>query len=133
MSLLHCLFKVGFNKNSLVFIPSSHFVSVPVEIVANPVNTVHFAGGEISLQCSASGIPEPSISWFKNGQPINDNRITASSVFIPASNAVLGTLTFQGLLLADDDDYRCEANNTGAGTTVFIVTSQSAHLTVQRK
>ena len=106
---------------------------MPVEIVTDPVNTVHFVGGDTSLQCSASGIPEPSISWFKNGIPVNDDGITASSVFTPALNAVVSTLTFQGLLLADDDNYQCEANNTGAGTTVFAVTSRSANLTVQRK
>ena len=109
------------------------YLSVPVEIVSDPMNNVHFVGGDTSLQCSASGIPEPSISWFKNQQPINDDRITVSSVLTPGTDTVVSTLAFQGLLLADDDDYHCEANNTGTGTTVFTVTSQSAHLTVQRK
>ena len=113
--------------------------TVPVLIVANPMNTVHFAGGNVSLECTASGIPTPSFTWLKNGQllPIPDGgRVSVDNTFVtdtPNQKTVLSRLTFHELLLSDDADYHCEANNTGANGNVFRVMSQTAHLTVQRE
>ena len=127
-----CLIEPGMCYNLISFI-------VPALIVANPTNITHFAGGNISLQCTASGIPTPTITWLKNGQslPISDDgRVSVDNTMIldtPNQKTILSRLVFQGLLLTDDADYRCEANNTGANDNVFKVTSQTAHLTVQRE
>lgn len=101
--------------------------------MANPVNTVHFAGGNVSLQCSASGIPTPTITWFKNGAEMlaSGDRLTVNSIQTP--DTAVSTLVIQGLLISDDADYQCEANSSGPGVTVFTATSLSAHLTVQRE
>ena len=61
----------------------------------------------VSLMCCASGVPVPSISWFKESERVsNDSRVT---VYQEGS---WGTLTITNATLSDAASYRCEANNT---------------------
>ena len=111
--------------------------TVPVEIENNPVNTTHYAGGNISLSCNASGIPLPTFKWFKNGVLLNaTNRVSFFDMihFESAIDSLVeSTIVLTNLILSDDDDYHCEASNPGAHDTVFIVNSNTAHLTIQCK
>ena len=109
---------------------------VPVEIVHDPTETTHFAGGSISLYCSASGIPPAAFVWYKNELQISeDGRVTIFNTTVrdtPNEVIIQNTLSFANLMLSDDADYFCEARNPGAYDTVFVVRSDSAHLNVQR-
>ena len=111
--------------------------TVPVEIENNPINTTHYAGGNISLSCNASGIPLPTFKWFKNGVLLNaTNRVSFFDMihFESAIDSLVeSTIVLTNLILSDDDDYHCEASNPGAHDTVFIVNSNTAHLTIQCK
>lgn len=31
------------------------------------------AGLDVVMKCAATGVPEPTISWFKEGQELEDN------------------------------------------------------------
>ena len=112
---------------------------VPVEIVNDPVDTVHFAGGNISLSCNASGVPLPTFSWHKSGDEYlsdEDPRIIITNrTLIDEVNEGLveSTITFLDLMLSDDADYHCSASNPGAHDTIFNVSSNQAHLSVQCK
>ena len=103
----------------------------PVAIVEEPVEVAHYAGGSVTLSCSASGTPSPDIVWFKNGQPIIQNDQVSASVQSTSNMGVIqSTLSFASLMLTDDADYYCEASNMGAGNT-NSATSHSVHLSVQ--
>ena len=110
---------------------------VPVEIVQDPVETTHFAGGNVSLFCSASGIPSAAFVWYKDGQEVfEDGRVTIFNTTLtdmPNEIIIQNTLSFTNLMLSDDADYSCEARNPGAYGTIFVVRSNTAHLNVQRK
>ena len=101
----------------------------------DPVDTVHYAGGNISLSCNASGIPVPTFQWFKNEAFIaaNERVFNFTTVHYQSSTESLleSTLVLMELVLSDDDDYHCQATNPGAHTTVFTVSSSTFHLTVQ--
>ena len=98
---------------------------------------MQLVGGNISLQCTASGIPVPSISWSKDGQPLQvsgDSRLSITNTVTldtPNEKIIVSVLNFLDLLLSDSADYHCEANNTGANRAVFQVMSQRARLSVQ--
>ena len=101
----------------------------------DPVDTVHYAGGNISLSCNASGIPLPTFQWFKKNVLITASDRISNFTTIhfqsPTESLLENTLVLMELVLSDDDDYHCEATNPGAHTTVFTVSSSTAHLTVQ--
>ena len=69
-------------------------------------------GGNVTLSCQASGIPEPIVSWFKaNGQ-----RIDASE------------LVLRNISRSEAGEYRCEASNecgNASGTTTIDVQCKS--------
>ena len=111
------------------------FLSVPVEIVENPTNVTHFAGGAISINCSASGIPSPVLVWYKNGQQVfEDENIEISNTTLvktPNEIVIQSTLHLINLDQSDDADYSCEASNLGVNDSVFVATTGLAHLSVQ--
>ena len=77
-------------------------------------------GGNISFECSASGVPKPDITWKKDSKVINnDGRfiITASGLFI------------KDIETDDVGAYTCVANNS-VGTKMLTSTLQAVHGTV---
>ena len=105
---------------------------VPAVISEGPAETSHYAGGNVSLYCTANGIPSAQFVWYKNQQPLDlDERITTSNTNVeitPDMHIIQNTLNFVGLVLSDDADYYCEASNDEV-----TVRSDSAHLNVQCK
>ena len=100
---------------------------VPAEIWSGPVDTIHFAGGNVSLNCFVSGLPQPEILWYKDGQGIlGDERVT-----ILDTTNIQSTLNLAYLMMSDDGNYYCEARNQGAHGIDFVVSSEPAHLSIQ--
>ena len=110
---------------------------VPVEIVSDPMETTHFAGGSTVLSCTASGLPIPTVVWLKDGvQILDDGRVAISNATLTETSEeglVQSNLTFSDLQLSDDANYACEAMNAGALGTTFTVTSMPARLIVECK
>uniref|UniRef100_A0A803W8Y0 Hemicentin 1 n=1 Tax=Ficedula albicollis TaxID=59894 RepID=A0A803W8Y0_FICAL len=65
----------------------------------------------VTLQCIASGIPSPSITWLKDGQPVNTAR------------GNIKVLLIEGAQVADAGLYRCLAANA-AGTAELLYSLQ---------
>ena len=110
---------------------------VPALIQSSPPERVdHFRGGTINISCSATGLPLPTITWFKDGAPLEINdRIYFDEIneTMPTSGFIRSTLVFQVLELADNGSYYCEANNTGAPGNEFLVSSGSSFIFITRK
>jgi len=70
-------------------------------VVVSPVALTVNEGGTASFQCSASGNPEPVVSWSKLG---NQSEITQSAV-------LRGKLVLQKMTENDSDLYQCSATN----------------------
>ena len=86
----------------------------------------------VTFQCSSTGIPAPSISWYRNGTAlVNSTRISISSPFTAVLALdlyqVTQTLTITNTADSDSGNYSCVGNNT-AGTD-----SNGFELTVQSK
>ena len=90
-------------------------------ITAHPKNAIRVEGDVVTLSCNATGNPEPSISWTKDGSPISSN----SRISLSADNK---QLTVTNVSRTDSGKYLCVANNK-----IGNVTWSAALLEVQCK
>ena len=66
------------------------------------INGSYIEGSSVSISCTATGKPDPEVSWIRNGQTKSSGRKTAY-------------LAFDQIKRTDDGLYTCTANNS-AGT-----------------
>ena len=109
-----------------------------VFIITSPVSIINYTNGIAKFLCQASGIPAPSIAWFKNNLSLTSgNRATidTSNVTTPNERNTTSVLSISDLQLSDTADYHCVASNPGATVTgvTFAATSTTASLLVQCK
>ena len=92
------------------------------EIATHPQNITTREGQNVTLYCNATGNPVPTISWYKNGYPINNS---FSTILSPSHEQ----LTIRNVNRIDSgDDYTCQAKNI-VGTD----TSNASTINVQCK
>ena len=79
---------------------------------------------DISLSCTARGVPAPTITWSRDGVNLSgtENRITISFPMESTVNstgfiAVTSTLTVTNSMRPDANNYTCVASNTVQGAT----------------
>ena len=95
----------------------------------HPRNVSTASGDPITMTCSASGIPRPTVRWYKLSE--NSNLPLPASVNHQISVDLIGAivlsshLTISVTLLDDVASYFCAANNI-----IGSATSNLAHLTV---
>ena len=94
-------------------------------------------GDAITFQCVATGIPAPSITWFRNGMELSNSRVTLgdsseSTATDGDGEMILQTTHTLNLSMTEDGDsgsYECRASN---GATPGE-DSESLELIVQSK
>ena len=91
------------------------------EIATHPQNITTREGQNVTIYCNATGNPAPTISWYKNGYPINNS---FSTIFSPSHEQ----LTIRNVNRIDSGDYTCQAKNR-VGTD----TSNASTINVQCK
>ena len=90
----------------------------------------------VTFECVATGIPPPSITWFRNGAELADSRIMLndpSSILMDDGNEgmvfeVTRTLTLSMSEDGDSGGYECRASNDatpGLDTEPFELVVQS--------
>ncbi|EDO29925.1 predicted protein [Nematostella vectensis] len=84
-----------------------HRTHIPVAIVVRPENQTELEGNEVSLNCNTSGIPAPSITWYRQ-----------DGGYMPANHRVVnGDLIISNITKSLEGTYVCEAKNVlGART-----------------
>ena len=79
-------------------------------------------GDVVTFQCVATGIPAPSITWFRNGTELSNSRVTLSDLseatYVADVNntgeMILETSRTLNLRMTQDNDsgsYECRASN----------------------
>jgi len=104
-------------------LPSSIIGSLPV-ITENPVDQIVARGEPATLNCGARGDPEPFISWYKDGKPLNVVDRSDHVVLLPGGSLFF-LRTVENSKGRDSGSYHCVADNRD-GT----VQSRPAKLTV---
>ncbi|XP_075951912.1 neural cell adhesion molecule L1-like protein [Anarhichas minor] len=79
-------------------------VEEPPEWVAEPESQLSMIGSDVLIKCSASGTPQPTITWRVNGEPLQG---------APAANrkAFDDTIVLHNAKASDSAVYQCEASN----------------------
>ena len=89
------------------------------------MDTIADVSETVSFTCSASGIPLPDISWYRNGYLLN----TSSDNITETANmtSVTSVLVLSDLILSDAGQYICNASHPDSGTETreFTFTIQS--------
>ncbi|XP_058491292.1 hemicentin-1 [Solea solea] len=91
------------------------FVELPRITVSQQVVLVS-VGGDVTLECQASGVPSPLIHWFKGELEVGSAPFVEQDVH-------RGTLHIRGIQEVDAGQYRCVASSS-AGTSAGTVTLQ---------
>ena len=103
-------------------------------------------GDVVTFQCVATGIPAPSITWFRNGTELSNSRVTLSDLSEATNVAdvddtremILQTSRTINLSMTEDGDsgsYECRASNDGtpgedSESLELIVQSESLLISV---
>uniref|UniRef100_H0VN85 Hemicentin 2 n=1 Tax=Cavia porcellus TaxID=10141 RepID=H0VN85_CAVPO len=84
-------------------------VLVPPNIEPGPINQAVLENTSITLECLASGVPPPDVSWFKGRQPVSAR--TGLTVSKDGRS-----LRIEQAQLSDAGSYRCVASNVAGST-----------------
>ena len=87
-------------------------VSLPRFTVKPPVKVAAIVGGSLRLNCSATGDPQPVISWKKHGDQLPVGR----------SQQINGALAIRSIKKGDTGSYICVATSAG----VFDVETETS-------
>ena len=94
-------------------------------------------GDAVTFQCVATGIPAPSITWFRNGTELSNSRVTLgdpseSTTTNGDEEMILQTTRTLNLSMTEDGDsgsYECRASNDATPGEI----SESLEVIVQSK
>nr|XP_020731255.1 hemicentin-2-like [Odocoileus virginianus texanus] len=84
-------------------------VLVPPNIEPGLVNKAVLENASVTLECLASGMPPPDISWFKGRQPVS----ARDRVMVSIDGRIL---LIEQAQLSDAGSYRCVASNVAGST-----------------
>ena len=96
-------------------------------------------GDTVTFECVATGIPAPSITWFRNGTELTDPRVIPgdlSEATSVADNLIFQTSRMLALIMTEDDDsssYECRASNNatnGSDAELFELIIQSKYISL---
>ena len=100
---------------------------VPTISVAMSAYTVN-ENSTVTFQCNGTGVPEPVITWYRNGKLVNDTRFSTLNATLRDSSTLIynvtGSLTLTNAYDTDTNTgYSCVASNTaGTATDSFGLT-----------
>ncbi|XP_076609081.1 neural cell adhesion molecule L1-like protein isoform X3 [Chaetodon auriga] len=79
-------------------------VEEPPEWVFEPESQLSMIGSDVPIKCSATGTPQPTITWRVNGRPLQE---------APAANRKVldDTIVLHNAKASDSAVYQCEASN----------------------
>ena len=104
-----------------------NFISVPASIAVVPNDASLYVGETASLSCLSYGLPLPTISWDRDGQPLPSSLLlNESETSVGHVTFVRSTLVLCSLKLLDGGQYVCSSSNNHSTTQhTFTITMKS--------
>jgi cyclophilin family peptidyl-prolyl cis-trans isomerase len=91
---------VGNSVKTLTSAPASLAIAAPAGITGSPESVIVRSGTPLTLSTGVTGMPVPTVTWFKNDSPV--------------TGAAAAALTFSAVALTDAGVYRSTVVNEGA-------------------
>ena len=88
------------------------------EVIEDPKSQSAVIGSSVTLNCTATGRPKPTIRWIKN----NDSYAVQSNprakvILVSGDKNIHSQLLITGIKKEDDDKYQCVADNSAGEKT----------------
>ncbi|XP_066298162.1 muscle, skeletal receptor tyrosine protein kinase-like isoform X3 [Branchiostoma lanceolatum] len=97
-------------------------IQVPAEILQGPSNRNVSFGTEVTLSCFVWGIPQPNITWYKNGKSLSPRFSTIQNIkrlIYPETNTTY-TESMLTVKATSPSNYTCEARNQHSGGVTVL-------------
>ncbi|XP_035698607.1 muscle, skeletal receptor tyrosine protein kinase-like [Branchiostoma floridae] len=97
-------------------------IQVPAEILQGPSNRNVSFGTEVTMSCFVWGIPQPNITWYKNGKPLSPRFSTIQNIkrlIYPETNTTY-TESMLTVKATSPSNYTCEARNQHSGGVTVL-------------
>ena len=91
---------------NLMALPESAAPELPAFLVT-PSSKAVLLGQDVTLECAANGVPQPSISWLKDGREMDTGLL--DSRYLRTGQ---GSLTLREVQEGDHGGYQCRAENS---------------------
>ena len=117
--------------NKILIAKHDVFYTVPPNLDPITIPEFVYENDNITINCSATGYPPPSLQWTRNGMELTDERFTVND--IPCSSDCLvdaretSSLIITNVSMSDIDMYTCTAMN------ILSKVNASLQLTVRCK
>jgi len=87
--------------------------SVSPAVSLGVIDEAQNEGDTASFTCQATGKPVPTISWYFNGVPVDENNIMKYTISMMSLNTttISNTLTIMNVEPSDVGTYTCNATN----------------------
>ena len=115
---------VAINSISTVTASATLTVHVVPTISSSMDNYTATENGSVSFQCTGTGVPAPSITWYRNGSQLLNNSRTTITINSPHQDGatliyeVIGVLRIMPVYDNDSDTvYTCTASNIAGNVT----------------
>ena len=112
------------------------FSTVPANIAVAPNDTSVYVGDSVSLSCVSYGLPLPTVSWTRAGQPLtslslhSQLMINETELMTDHVTFVRSTLILCSLQLTDAGQYTCStSNNHSTSQETFTISVKSKKYT----
>ena len=111
---------------TLTYVSYIYCVTVPAtvnSVTGNGIDNNCIARGQNSnLTCTYSGVPQPSILWYKDSRV---NILTTDAGYVVTTTPTESVLTIRNVVSVDAGTYGCEASNTVNGTVLVDYTERN--------
>ena len=77
------------------------------QFLSSPRSQSVRTGDDVTLECSANGLPQPTITWLKDGRELDLDLLDTRHVRTGS-----GSLTIRHVTAGDEGGYQCRAENT---------------------
>ena len=95
----------------------------PPSFLQTPVNVRLLRGEQTTLECAANGVPQPTITWLKDGK-----RLDLESLDSVYKRTGEGSLTILSAGVGEEGGYQCRAENSEDSLDSAVEVSRGVRL-----